>query len=476
MKIEMIGHASVFIETQDAKIMMDPVLWDPHQEGLFDVCPKREVIVDKIPDFDILIISHKHLDHFDIRSLAYLPKNVEVIIPEDDLIKQSLQKLGYKKIYSIVDFQELKIGSSTSFLSTRSEDRVPEFGVLLKDDSGVFWNCVDTDLSLETIAFVLGKYPEIDFLLATWQPMLEMNYQNNDGLSFPYEHYGRLLYNIRLINPKALSPGSNAFKYINGSSFLNQVVFPVTREKFCQDVKGICPYLENLVFSLNPGDSIEFTPSKVIYDKGSCEFVRMIKDDRDELNFSPVTVGNKLIDHNSDNYDLVLMKESIETAITVDLVSFIKEHRSSIFREHFNWKIVYQLEVIFPDSCQRWCFDFAHNSLTLEKKCNPLANLFTYITASALYGLLHNKKGVDYAGLGGYYRSFDKIYLVTPHGLIPPYDYYIPFVDPLASRYANEENEILVRDFEIQNWQVRQPISKDNDDKRRKVKFEENIS
>ncbi|NER50290.1 MAG: MBL fold metallo-hydrolase, partial [Symploca sp. SIO1A3] len=125
MKIEMIGHASVFIETQDAKIMMDPVLWDPHQEGLFDVCPKREVIVDKIPDFDILIISHKHLDHFDIRSLAYLPKNVEVIIPEDDLIKQSLQKLGYKKIYSIVDFQELKIGSSTRFLSTRSEDRVP---------------------------------------------------------------------------------------------------------------------------------------------------------------------------------------------------------------------------------------------------------------------------------------------------------------------------------------------------------------
>ena len=74
MEIHMIGHASIFVETQDCKILMDPVLWDPHAEGIEDVCPKREVIHERIPEFDLLIISHRHLDHFDIRSLPIYQK------------------------------------------------------------------------------------------------------------------------------------------------------------------------------------------------------------------------------------------------------------------------------------------------------------------------------------------------------------------------------------------------------------------
>lgn len=52
MEIHMIGHASLFIKTKDCRILMDPVLWDPHQEGLFDICPKREVIHEQLPEFD----------------------------------------------------------------------------------------------------------------------------------------------------------------------------------------------------------------------------------------------------------------------------------------------------------------------------------------------------------------------------------------------------------------------------------------
>ena len=83
MKIHLIGHASIFVETQDCKILMDPVLWDSHCEDIEDICPKREVIFDRLPEFDTLVISHQHTDHFDIRSLAYLPKHVDVFIPID---------------------------------------------------------------------------------------------------------------------------------------------------------------------------------------------------------------------------------------------------------------------------------------------------------------------------------------------------------------------------------------------------------
>lgn len=113
MQIQMIGHASLYVETQDARILMDPVLWDPFCEGLNETCPKRRVIPERLPEFDVLVISHQHLDHFDLRSLAYLPKHVDVLVPTDLLIQDVLQELGYRHIYPLRDFQSVKIGSTT---------------------------------------------------------------------------------------------------------------------------------------------------------------------------------------------------------------------------------------------------------------------------------------------------------------------------------------------------------------------------
>jgi len=137
MEIHMIGHASIFVETQDCKILIDPVLWGSFSEGIEDVCPRREVIHERLPEFDLLIISHRHLDHFDIRSLAYLPKTVDILISKDKLLETCLRKLGYSQIYPLEDFSKVKVGS-TSLLTTRSENRVPEYGIVIADPSGVF--------------------------------------------------------------------------------------------------------------------------------------------------------------------------------------------------------------------------------------------------------------------------------------------------------------------------------------------------
>ena len=57
MQIHSIGHASLFVETKDCRILMDPLLWSPAiTVGFQDICPQREVFRDRIPDFDILVI------------------------------------------------------------------------------------------------------------------------------------------------------------------------------------------------------------------------------------------------------------------------------------------------------------------------------------------------------------------------------------------------------------------------------------
>src|SRR4051812_17805943 len=103
MKITCIGHASMSIETDDARILLDPVLFDPHQEGIANISPPRRVELAAMPSPDLIIISHKHLDHFDIRSLAALSRTAQVIIPCDPLMSSALQRLGYERVVQLQD-------------------------------------------------------------------------------------------------------------------------------------------------------------------------------------------------------------------------------------------------------------------------------------------------------------------------------------------------------------------------------------
>ena len=457
----MIGHASIFVETQDCKLMMDPILYDPHAEGIEDVCPKRKVIHENIPEFDLLIISHRHLDHFDIRSLASLPKNVDVLIPKDKLLKDCLSKLGYSNIYTLKDSDEVKIGS-TRLIATRSENRVPEYGILFADPSGVFWNQVDSVVSLDTIRFVKSKYPQVDFLLAPWQPMLEVNYQSNESLSFPYSAYNSLLERISLIKPKAISPGANGFKMVDGSSWLNQVVFPVQREQFCRDVSIICPEARDNVFALDPGDVIAFSNGEFSYLPGKTQFVQKLENDREDLHFSPVNVGVNLIDENADNYDSNEMKETIEQEICFDLPKFIMEKKDSLFMEHHRWKVIYQLEVVFPDCVRHWYMDFSQETIETLPGRNPLANFFTTITASSLYGFIKQFKGWDFAHLGGNFRCFKKIYTTTPLGIVVPHERQIENL--LDLRFPQKDTFENVRYQEVEKWQQASDKEQNNHD------------
>jgi UDP-MurNAc hydroxylase len=448
MEIHMIGHASILVRTQEHTILMDPVLWDPHQEGLFDVCPKREVLHQYLPQLDFLIISHKHLDHFDIRSLAALPKTAKVLIPQDELIETCLRKLGYEKIYKLNDFSEVKVGS-TRIMTTPSANQVPEFGVVFADESGVFWNQVDTDVRPNTIDIVLSRQSRIDFLLATWQPMLELSYQFNRSMTFPYAAYSRLLDNVRAINPKAIAPGANAFKYIGGSSWLNHVVFPVTREQFCRDVKLLCPELKENTYELDPGDILTLADGTFQNKPGGCEFVRKVGGDREELDFYPVAVEGGMVDSIQEAVTPDILRKTIDEEVEKDLLLFIEGH-PSLFAEHYRWKVVYQLTVIFPDGATKWSFDFSESAVRWRRGRNPLADLHSIITASSFYGLLKGAHGWDYVIMGGYYRRFNKIYAVTDFGLVQPGNTQIQ--DPLELKFPYRR--ILERCLlkEIEKW------------------------
>mgnify|MGYP000099482444 CR=1 FL=1 len=450
MRIHMIGHASIFVETKDSNILVDPVLFSSYLQGTESICPEREVIQNLIPEFDLLIISHWHSDHYNPQSLAALPKNVDVIIPNDRILKECLRRLGYSRIYTVLDFDEVKIGS-TSILTTKSENRVPEFGMVFSDPSGVFWNQVDSIASLNTIAVVKSKFSNIDFLLAPWQPMLENQYLINDTISFPYSLYGESLKHLSVISPTAIAPGANGFKKINSASWMNSIVFPVTRERFCQDIKMACPELKNNIFTLDPGDIIQIDNGISKYIQGGSHFINKIQqDDREKLDFYPVNLDSRIVDCNHDNYDIELVKKEIENEFIPDFSKFMVENKYSIFLEYVHWNVIYQLEIIFPNFSMKWSLDFSAKSAQMQVGRNPCANLFTLITASGLYSLMKKYKCYEYLTFSGSHRWFQKIYMATPHGIVRPENKQM--IDPIYLMFPYKDIFEVTQYKEIEKW------------------------
>lgn len=76
-----LGHSTVLINFFGVNILTDPVLFSRvgiRIPGLFTLGPKRLVApalkFHELPRIDIVLLSHAHFDHFDLRTLRHLSR------------------------------------------------------------------------------------------------------------------------------------------------------------------------------------------------------------------------------------------------------------------------------------------------------------------------------------------------------------------------------------------------------------------
>jgi len=140
IKTTLIAHASMLIQSNKTTILTDPVWFDYLWEEVNVLCPSIKLDLKKIPPIDVLNISHRHQDHFDVRTLAYLARNdsilkpnATILAPKDDLLIDVLKELNYKNIVIVEDFKPIKIEdvTLTPTPSLNEGDYFPEHGFLL---------------------------------------------------------------------------------------------------------------------------------------------------------------------------------------------------------------------------------------------------------------------------------------------------------------------------------------------------------
>lgn len=141
MKIEYISHSCIFVDTGDARIIMDPWFYGSAYCNQWHLFPKP-INTDILKTLDTIMVSHGHEDHLHPQSLSVLPKTAKVYYPYlwKAGIEEFLNELGFTEVHEAVSYKAYQVSASTkiTFLTT-SMDTI----MILECDGKVLVNLND---------------------------------------------------------------------------------------------------------------------------------------------------------------------------------------------------------------------------------------------------------------------------------------------------------------------------------------------
>ena len=114
-QVTYIGHATLLLEIDGVRILTDPLL----RKRVFHLL-RRSVPVkaSQYQDIDAILISHLHLDHFDLPSLRMIGKEIQLIVPYGAGV--FLRKKGFTNVIEMHPGKTVKV-SSISIEATHAE-------------------------------------------------------------------------------------------------------------------------------------------------------------------------------------------------------------------------------------------------------------------------------------------------------------------------------------------------------------------
>lgn len=420
IKTTLIGHASMLIQSKDTTILTDPVWFDFLWEEVNVLCPSINLNTDKIPPVDVLNISHRHQDHFDVRTLAFLAQNksilkpdVKVLVPKDDILIDVLKELDFENIHVVADFEPIRLRdvTLTPTPSFNEGDYYPEHGLLVHDGEVTVWNQVDTVVNPEIISYIHKLYGQVDFAHSRFLPLLEGNFSHHKALNIPFDEYNSFLKVAGALKPKFVVPGSAAFRYRDELGFLNRYSFPTTPDQFLADLAVFCPEIKSSTFF--PGDVAHITAEGVKIGRQSSDFIRVREDDSHKVVFKPVMEVPPIKSRTSDlaqhEKDMQTIRDYIENQL---IEKFNSCEKLDGWR---HWQTLYQLEVFGQNGdSEIWSVDFRDEDIKIHKGGLPKLTLYEGISASNMVDLIDGKTSWDFVGISGGYRTFCNIYRVGP--------------------------------------------------------------
>lgn len=118
MKFTLIRHATMLLEINNKKLLIDPIFSDKGTMPAIEKVPNQNknplvdmpVPIESLINCDAVLITHLHHDHFDEKAANLLPKETKIFCQSEDEIK--IKNYGFKNVSPInksIQWENMKI-------------------------------------------------------------------------------------------------------------------------------------------------------------------------------------------------------------------------------------------------------------------------------------------------------------------------------------------------------------------------------
>ena len=97
MRVTLLGHASLIVEVDGVVCLMDRCSSTRSRKTRWSPAQSARRLQSGCREIDLLVVSHRHPDHFDIRSLAQVARACDVVCPPDPLNAYALKRIGFAR-------------------------------------------------------------------------------------------------------------------------------------------------------------------------------------------------------------------------------------------------------------------------------------------------------------------------------------------------------------------------------------------
>jgi hypothetical protein len=399
MRVNAIGHATWLLETSVGTILTDPVFFDPFESGANVSYPKRKVDVAQLPKIDCVFLSHRHFDHFDVRTLATLDRNATVFYPAgEELIEAALDGLGFQRRRALEPWAKARL-HDVEIVATPSHVDWPELGLVIRDDGTTLWSLIDTVIDVDILRTLRQQVGRVDCLLAQYSPLFQYELRDPTRLkSFDLDEYRWLLEIVGLADPQVVIPSAGGVRYAKGE-WQNTYGFPVPPHRFLADLRQVAP--DRRCVLLEPGDRMDLAFKPPVAVRQCLDFVRTTQEPGGYSRWAldPAVGIPPFRDTNPLDAPVEEAVRCATEYITRRLVDdLLDPSNAEALAEWRRWRAFWRLDLYVPSHenltagpARSWFIDLTGAAPRLIDSAPPDVAGWTAVNATGLYDVLHGR-------------------------------------------------------------------------------------
>jgi UDP-MurNAc hydroxylase len=410
-----LGHAMWLVDTGRQRILCDPLLGDSHHCGVFETVPRRRIDASALRP-DLLVISHRHGDHFDIpslRQLALLYPHVTVVTP-DELVAWAARTLGFADVEVLGAGHQIELDAGK--LVTMPSLAKLEWGVMIGTAEGVGWNQVDTVLpdpdKVRVMVDAMLQYfgaPHVALSLARWHPLLEIAAQLNRSTDFPHDDYARLLLQIEAVGARAVVPSAAGCAHTQSWRWIDHYEYPLHEARFLRDLAAISPDTDGFPARTGAlyrvrGHEVEFV------EHGAADIVE-IEIGEDPRVYKPLCVP-ALHDPNPSGMDEGMMRGVVRDWIADTLAPAMAERWP---RMRADGPLRFAIEAVFPTTTDAYTIVVGRDGARVTEAFDPDWDALNGVVGSLLWEVIDGRRHWGDMLLAGGLRTANRAYAIE-HG------------------------------------------------------------